>query len=335
MHHKSISKHTFLMSFCAVALILASTPLAIAQTVSFRMNESFLRIMVDRDTIQPVFRVKMEAHGPLHTLDNDCEMHIAGKVQNASPGTPSGMVVEFPNWCKFSPDGQLGVPNLGTVWADLVESRVIGQNCDVKGFLRIFCEHCQGGSPGGSNPDHAYEFHPALSMTCGSDSFDFNNMLRTFPGLRHISPSTAANCIQGRELRVRFKNNRYEFAESGGGSCGNFAVVQVTDINLDWSFAIEGGHYSFADVTADGQGVGGIGLYTFTGSNADTWLAQAIQQGGVGNSGKVVHGVFTYDWQSIFDTLLDTQGNLRKPVQWQRIDFPLALIVYGETTAPF
>ena len=45
--------------------------------------------------------------------------------------------------------------------------------------------------------------------------------------------------------------------------------------------------------------------------------------------------MFTYDWQAIFDTLLTQQGNLRKPSQWQRVDFPLALIAYGETTAPF
>lgn len=148
-------------------------------------------------------------------------------------------------------------------------------------------------------------------------------------------PSTAADCINGRRLEVRFRNNRYEFRESGGGSCGNFAIVQINSLNMDWSFAIDGGHYSFADVTADGDSIGGLGIYTLTGSDADNMLAQAIQQGGGGITGKVVHGVFTYDWQAIFDTLLDTQGNLNRPSQWQRVDFPLALIVYGETTAPF
>jgi hypothetical protein len=133
---------------------------------------------------------------------------------------------------------------------------------------------------------------------------------------------------------VRFRNNRYEFSQAGGGSCGNFAIVEIGELNLDWSFAINGEHYAFADVTADGDATGGLGIYTLSGSDMDTWLAQAIEQGGVANP-KVVHGVFTYDWQSIFDTLVDTQGNLRKPTQWQRIDFPLALIVFGETSAPF
>jgi hypothetical protein len=315
---------------------LLCAPCLVSAQVSFTMNESFLRTMIQRETIQPTFRVRITAHGPLHALGSDCEMHVAGRVQDASPGTPSGMVVEFPNWCEFSPEGQLGqgFDQLSGAWRDLVEAQVLNRDCDVKGFLRIFTEHASSGG-GPSNPDHAYEYHPALSMTCGTQTFAFDGTLRAFPGLRHIQPSTAADCVSGRELRVRFLHNRYEFQEGGGGSCGNFAIVRITGLNLNWSFAIDGGHYSFADVTADGHSVGGLGIYTLAGSDADAWLAQAIQQGGMGNTTKVVHGVFTYDWEAIIDTLLDQQGNLRRPSQWQRIDFPLALIVYGETTAPF
>jgi hypothetical protein len=176
MRYKLISSRTFLTIVLVPLFILISTLTAAAQ--SFRMDESFLRTMLQRDTIQPVFRVRMNENGPLHPLDEDCEMHIAGTVEDASLGIPPAIVVEFPNWCRFSPDGQLptNFQTLPTTWRNLVRNNVIDRTCEVKGFLRIFCEHCVGGQSGSSNPDHAYEFHPALSMRCGSRSFSFGNM---------------------------------------------------------------------------------------------------------------------------------------------------------------
>jgi hypothetical protein len=317
---------------CLTLVVAART--GSAQT--FTMNESFLRTMIQRDTIQPTFRVRINAHGPLHDLGSDCEMHIAGTVQDASWGTPSAIVVEFPSWCKFNPQGQLGhsFESLKTKWATFAATNLNNKTCDVKGFLRIFTEHAQGTATA-TNPNHAYEYHPALSMKCGTQDFSFANMLQAFPGLRNIQPSSADNCIRTRKLKVRFKNNRYEFSESGGANCGNFAIVRISDFDFEWSFAIDGGHYTFATVTADGQHTGNIGIYTFTGSESDNWLRDAIANGGMGNSTKTIHGVFTYDWEAIFFALVDSQGNLRKPSQWTNVDFPLALIAYGENTAPF
>jgi hypothetical protein len=160
-------------------------------------------------------------------------------------------------------------------------------------------------------------------------------MLRAFPGLRHISNGAAASCITGRRLQVRFLHNQYEFTEGGGGSCGNFVIVRVSAINASQSLAIPGGHYTIARVTADGQQTGDIGLYTLTGSDSDTWLSQAITHGGMGNSTMVIHGVFTYNWQSIINTLKNPDGTLRKPNQLTEIRPSLAIISYGEATAPF
>ena len=69
---------------------------------------------------------------------------------------------------------------------------------------------------------------------------------------------------------------------------------------------------------------------------ADQWLAGVIQQGGVGNTRKVLHGMFTYDFQAIILALTDEQGNLVRPNLWKRVDFPLALVTFGETaTVPW
>jgi len=331
----SRSLNSLIARSCLFLLLLSFHAYRVsAQT--FTMDESFLRTMQQRDTIQPTFRVRINAHGPLHQLANDCEMHVAGTVQDASLGTPSAIIVEFPNWCLFNPDGQQGdsFNTLTNKWDTFAGSNLDNKTCNVTGFLRIFTEHAQGAG-GATNPNHAYEYHPALSMACGTQTFSFTNMLGAPAGLRHISNSAASNCIAGRQLQVRFKNHIYEFQESGGGSCGNFAIVKASAINLNWSFAINGGHYTFATVTADGQHSGGIGVYTLTGSDLDSWLAQTITQGGMGNTTKTIHGVFTYDWEAIFDTLSDDQGNLLHPSQWKTVEFPMALIAYGEATAPF
>lgn len=322
----------------ALLLVTLAAP-ASAQQVSFRMNPELLRMMADGDDIQPTIGVHVTDHGPLHTLANDCEMHVAGTVTGMQLGTPPAMVVEFPNWCRFRPDGQQSsnFNALSATWRNFVRDNMIDRDCQVKGFLRIFCEHCTGGGSGGSNPNHAYELHPATSIRCeGGQAFDNGTeMLRSFPGLRHISPSTAALCIAQRRLRVRFRQGQYEFAESGGGTCGNFAIVRVSRIDLQWSIELEGGTYTFATVTADGHRTDQMGLYTLAGTPIDGWLRQRINAGGVGSTPKVIHGVLTYDWEAIVDTLSDQQGNLRRPSQWENVRFPIALIAYGETTAPF
>jgi hypothetical protein len=300
------------------------------------MNEQFLRRIINANTAQPSIRVRMKAHGPLHPLDQDCEMHVAGTVIGGSIGTPPAIVVEFPNWCEFNPQGNLG-DNLATLkqkWNTFATSNLDNKTCDVTGFLRIFTEHASGGG-GATNPDHAYELHPALSMKCGSQTFNFGDMLRASPGLRHISNGAASSCITGRKLKVKFAHNRYEFTESGGGSCGNFVIIRVSAINAAQSVPMGGGHYTVATVTADGSHSGEVGLYTLADSPLDDWLEQAIGNGGIGSSTKIIHGVFTYNWQSIINTLRNSNGTLRRPAQLVEIRPSLAVIAYGESSAPF
>jgi hypothetical protein len=134
---------------------------------------------------------------------------------------------------------------------------------------------------------------------------------------------------------VRFLNNRYEFREGGGGTCGNFVIIRVSFINVSQSVPVNGGHYAVARVTADGQHVGEVGLYTFPGTALDSWLAHALTHGGIGHSTKVIHGVFTYDWQSIIKKLKGPGDTLLKPNQFIDVTPPLAVIAYGVDTAPF
>ena len=153
-----------------LALLLLIAPSAFTQ--SFTMNEPFLRGIINGNTIQPMLRVRMTAHGPLHSLSTDCEMHVAGTVLSGSMGTPPAIIVEFPNWCEFNPQGNLG-DNFNILtgkWNTFATSNLDNKTCDVTGFLRIFTEHASGGG-GATNPDHAYEFHPALSMKMRNADF--------------------------------------------------------------------------------------------------------------------------------------------------------------------
>lgn len=314
--------------------LLLFCELTLAQ--SFTMNTSFLKKMIELNTIQPTFSVRINAHGPLHPLEQDCEMHVAGTPQDVSLGNPAALIVEFPNWCEFNPQGNLGdsFSTLKTKWNTFATNNLDHKTCDVTGFLRIFTEHATGGG-GATNPDHAYEYHPALSMKCGSQSFSFGNMLRASDGLRHISNGAASQCMSGRQLKVKFAHNRYEFFESAGGTCGNFVIIRASSIDVSQSLTIDGGHYAVVKATANGQNSSNVGLYTLSGSTLDSWLANAIANGGIGSSTKVIHGVFTYNWQSIINTLKKPDGSLRRPTQQTSLRPSLAIIAYGEATAPF
>jgi hypothetical protein len=108
-----------------LACLVSATPSS-AQNFDFTMNEGFLRRLIQENAVQTTLSVRMDDNGPLHRLGSDCEMHIAGQVQGASPGRPEAIVVEFPNWCKFSPDGQQGLSFsvLSTRWDNLVRDNV-------------------------------------------------------------------------------------------------------------------------------------------------------------------------------------------------------------------
>jgi hypothetical protein len=204
----------------------------------------------------------------------------------------------------------------------------MGQQCQVVGFPRIFTEHASGNSDP-SNPNHVLEIHPALSLTCGSFQLDMRSFLKVYPGMRQIQPETAAACIAGRQLQVRKHDASYEFRQSGGGSCGNFAVMQAT-INPRWVRRISGGHSAIARVSPGGEGSYSLKLYTYVGTREDNLLAN-IAQGREPSRRLYFHGMFTYDYFSILRAVRDADGTWLPVTDWTEVRFPLAFVVFGET----
>jgi hypothetical protein len=257
----------------------------------------------------------------VHPLASDCEMHLAGKPTEFDLGTPEFIVVEPPNLCKNQAPG-------GGSWPDLFDQKVIGKDCVATGYPRIFTEHAQGGSEEGANPNHVFEIHPALKISCGNDTISFESYLIYYEGMRAIKPASANNCVRSRTVSVRYGEDRYEFTEDGGGNCGNFAIIEVGYVDPKWVRTIGGGHSAIARVSLDGQSRTTLKIYTLRGSGADKWLAK-VQSSGEGGDRVYLHGMLTYDYFAFVKAVRSEDKQWRHPTEWMNVPYPFALVVFG------
>lgn len=304
------------------------------QVYDFSISEQYLKSLADSG-IQPVLHVHTDARTRrVHTLPSDCEIHMATTPDGPALGSLTKVVVEPPNVCKFPPPDTSPTSETQLreqIWPEYLDAHVIGKDCDVQGFPRIFTEHAQG-HPDPANPNHVFEIHPALAITCGAGHISFASFLSYLPNMRAVLPSTASSCINDRELWVRYADGQYEFQEKGG-RCGNFAVVEVSSLNSAWIHKIKGGHSAIARVSADGTSTATLKIYTLDGTQIDSWLADAMQNG-VGSGRILLHGLFTYDYFSIVKAVRTTDGQWKHAGDWVKVDFPLALVVYGQAQSP-
>jgi len=299
----------------------------------FAISRSFLEKLEGGNSISPAVSLTLGEHSAIHNLLSDCEMHVAGTPEGTEFGWPNAVVVEPPNLCHFDPQGSEGGDT--SAWLATFDD-LAGQKCQVTGFPRIFTEHASGAG-GASNPNHVFEIHPALSIGCGDQRISFQNFLTALPGMRAISPATAASCIADRQLEVRFDSNsqQYVFRETGG-RCGNFAIVEVDAVNPSWIRSISGGHSAIARVTADGQTTATLKIYTLAPSAMDAWLGASASSPGGPSSSRLLHGLFTYDYYAIEKVVHPRGGDWQTTADWTRVPFPLAFIVFGEAeSAPW
>ena len=290
------------------------------QAFDFSLSDAFVHMLADQNTILFTIQLRMDSHSRVHTLANDCEIHISARP-SGTLAWPSGFVVEPPNVCKERAPGMVGT------WPTYLDAHVMNQQCRVVGFPRIFTEHAAGNADA-SNPNHVLEIHPALDLSCGDFQLDMRSFLKAYPGMRRISPGTAAAIIGGRHLSVRKHGASYEFRESGG-SKGNFAVLETT-INPAWVRKISGGHSAIGRVSPDGEGSYSLKVYTYDGTPEDNTLAR-IGAGNEPSRRLYYHGLFTYDYFSILRTVRDTDGSWLNLTDWTEVRFPLAFVVFGET----
>lgn len=311
-------------------LALLTAPFSHAQDAfDFSISRDYMTFLATGGAAQ--VGIKMHFNGrtkSVHSLASDCEMHLAADPVDIVLGSPSAIVAEPPNLCKFAPPKQLKAKS----WGAAFDRYAMDRDCTVFGFPRIFTEHSTGADTE-ANPNHVFEIHPALKMVCPDKTISFETFLKVFKGMRAIKPETARKCIDERKLQVRYNTNkvRYEFKEGGGGSCGNFAIVEVGNIEPDWVRQIPGGHTAIARVSLDGLSRTTLKLYTLAPSERDDWLAQ-VTNSGMGTSRVFLHGMFTYDYFSIVKTIRkDKDAPLEEFTDWRDIDFPIAFVVMGES----
>lgn len=297
----------------------------------FAISQDYLAQLETGHTIQPSLTFKVGDHSAVHKLQDDCEMHAAATPQSITAGSPNDFVVEPPNVCKNSPS-DAGAS--GSDWGGIFDA-FNGQSCQIIGYPRIFTEHASG-STGASNPNHVFEIHPMTGINCNGQQLTFTPLLKAYSGMRAITPSTAEACISQRELFVRFDvdQQQYVFREQGG-RCGNFAIVEVQNVLTNTIRSVGGGHSAIARVSADGQSLATLKIYTLSPSAEDTWLAQLTPNAN-GGPRVLLHGLFTYDYFAIQRVLHPKGQDWQKPMDWVPVQFPLAFVVFGRAdSAPW
>jgi len=287
-------------------------------TFDFWLSQGYVEQLASENSILPSVSVHVTASTKaVHPLASDCEMHLAATPPDGAAAWPSAIVVEPPNLCKNAAPGTAG-------WPSYFKTHAIGKDCTATGFPRIFTEHAKSGAAA-ANPFHVLEIHPALSLKCDNNPMSFAAFLKYYPGMSQIKPATASKCLAERALSVRFNapKQRYEFRQSGGGTCGNFAAFAVV-LNKEWVRTISGGHSAIARVDTD-EGTTTLKLYTLDGTAGDAVLAAAQPP-----EQATLHGLLTYDYFSIIKTLRTADGAWTNPTDWTTVKFPLALVVFGE-----
>lgn len=328
-----------------VVLIFSVWPVAAAaqdppgpnEPFDFAVSREWLESLRAQKTFLPRFKITLLHRSDIKSLAQDCEVHLAGRLVDLTFGDPQAVVVEPPNLCKFLPGA--ANPTTQTTkpqWRALLDKRVIGKTCDVEGFPRIYTEHAEGGSTGGSNPNHVFEIHPATRISCpGSSSIDFTGFLRAFSGLRHIQPASAHECLTTLRLWVRYHNaddeDHYEFFQDRSPRCGNFAIVEIGSLPREWIQSTAGGHTAIGRVTANGHDRLTLKLYAVTGTATDDWFARLKKGQQNLDDPRLVHGILTYDYFAILRTL-EQNGQLSRSTEWLQVRFPLALVILGPTT---
>jgi hypothetical protein len=311
----------FITLIVAVCVVFGPAPTRAEFETDFAITETYLRLLADKSSILVDIPVRLTHRTRnVHTLANDCEMHLAGKSIDMNLGTPPSIVVEPPNLCKFDHDS-------GKTWPKVFDELVINRDCVVTGFPRIFTEHASGGDEG-ANPNHVFEIHPATRIKCGDNVVSFDTYLTYFPGMRAIKPASADNCVRTRTVSMRHRQGRFEFSEDGGANCGNFGIVEVGFVESDWVQKIGGGHSAIARVSLNGSSRTTLKIYTLEGTKADSWLAQ-VKASGQGDDRVYLHGMFTYDYFAFVRTVRTREREWINPTEWTKVKFPLAFVVFG------
>lgn len=260
-----------------------------------------------------VSNVHIEGHSPVHTIDNDCEMHFGGHT-TAFQGNPDGLVLEPMNVCVQPFPGQ-SMQNNGD-WTKFGDG-LVNTMISATGVARIWPEHLNGGTA--SNPDHAVEVHPLTTLTSGSTTTDLTDNIFAGQYRGGVGESTAFRILDDVSVDVTRTGSGVNI-NFVGGEIGNFTVIQV---NIDCASIAGDGAGSFrmnGDVVTNDTTVP-VRLVSIKGTAMNTAIEKMRATSGRTSLEALV--LFSLSPEALLDAANKSTGNA------ESVDRPIQLILYG------
>ena len=299
----------------AVLLSWATASRVFAQTgKEFSIPMSDLKTWADKPVAE--LQVKIAGHSAVHPAKNDCEIHLGGHVATYQ-GDPDGWVLEPMNACQEPLPGTKTYTKAAWLhFGDLLK----GKTVDVTGIVRIWPEHLT--SSGASNPAHALELHPLLTVSTGQASYDFSTLVyapEDFPG--GLSTGTASSILTRTKVTVTHSADMAEI-NFVAGTIGNFTTLSVR-ADLQSATDIEGSYRMNGVVILDEGPDVSVKLLIPKGTPIRDAIAKLIQKGKTSAQFDFLV-LFSLDPVALYDAATQSTG---EPVE---VKEPLQLIIYGE-----
>lgn len=266
-------------------------------------------------------KAKITGHSSVHGVASDCEMHM-GATLVGYKGDPVGWVLEPMNLClEVMPDQEIKKTSDWEVLGDTL----VGKTVDASGVPRIWPEHLKvDPRHKDSNPAHATEVHPLVTLSSGPKSFDFGPFVFAPEGFSGIKPRTAQAILTTTRVHVREQSGMVEITFESS-QIGNFAELQVT-VDRDSIKDIDGSHAMDGTAVAASEEPSDVHLITVTGSAVNDTIASA-------KKGKKKH--VTFDSLVLFSLNPETLFAAAKNSHGKEVEVetPIQLIVYGPQQA--
>jgi hypothetical protein len=261
--------------------------------------------------------VKISGHSSVHTLQNDCEMHL-GAQTDAFSGDPDGLVLEPMNACVEALPGKDTQSNAD--WTgfgdDLTNS---GVPVTAEGVARIWPEHLVGGGP--SNPNHAVELHPLTALTFKGALFDFTPTVFAGDYQGGVGEPTALNILKNTSVSVAKDGDSADISFAGG-VIGNFTILEV---EIDRSSITSDGSGSFrmdGDVAVDASTSVAVRVVSAK-NTAINGRIQTLRSGGAATLRLQALVLFSLSPESLLTAVNKSSGDAVD------VERPIQLILYG------
>jgi hypothetical protein len=253
--------------------------------------------------------VTVEGNGPLHKLEDDCEIHFGAHTPSFS-GEPDGLVLEPMNACIFEP------PEGFASWPAFAKS-LKGKPMAASGVPRIWPEHLEGGGP--SNPDHAVELHPLTAVATSGGTFDFAPQVSAGEyhgkdGNRSIVGRVAVSLTaSGGTAAISFR----------GGQVGNFTTLDLL-INRASITKDDAGSYRMdGEVPLDDSTTVPVRIVTVAGSDVNKSMPGIKKRSGATHTMEGALVLYSLSPEALLDAATKSHG------QEVTVDRPIQLILYG------